>query len=276
MLSSHPSGILMKILPASLLLVALCVATTPVLAQQNEGANYETRLSALEDMARAMNGQLEQVNYAVHRLDQSVQRIQADYDARLSKLEALTSAQPPISPAGQQAADTSAPPTTSGTLGALRTQDGKITGGIKNPQAPPLPDTPADYGLTPQEQYDRAFALLRQANYEDSEKAFKSFIDKNPKDKMVDNAKYWYAETMYVRNRYADAAIAFADAFQQNPQGSKAPDCLLKLAMSLAATEKTQDACVALGELRGKYPDAAANIRSRAAEEQAKLKCNAH
>ena len=126
-----------------------------------------------------------------------------------------------------------------GTLGALKLQDGQVTGAIDNPQSPPLPATPPDYGLTPQEQYDRAFGLLRQANYDAAEKAFKGFIDKNPNDKLLDNAKYWYAETLYVRGAFYDAAVAFADAYQQNPKGTKAPDSLLKLAMSLGNRNKT-------------------------------------
>ncbi len=154
-------------------------------------------------------------------------------------------------------------------------QGGHVTGGAVNPQAPPLPETPADYGLTPQEQYDRAFGLLRQANYDDAETAFKNFIDKNPKDKLIDNAKYWYAETLYVRGRFAEASAAFADASQQNPQGQKAPDSLLKLAMSLANTGKNVDACTALAQLKSGYPNASGNVRSRANEERTKLKCSA-
>ncbi len=163
-----------------------------------------------------------------------------------------------------------------GTLGALKMQNGKVTGGTVNPKAPPLPQTPPDYGLTPQEQYDAAFALLRQADYDGAEKSFKAFIDKNPKDKLIDNAKYWYGETLYVRARFDEAAIAFADAWQQNPQGQKAPDSLLKLAMSLAAINKTKDACTSLGELSAKYPNASSSIRQRATEERTKLKCAAH
>lgn len=274
----------MKLASASFILTILCLSAVPAYAQQVEnGPNYESRISTLEDTSRALNGQLEQLNYAIHRLDQSLQRMQADYDARLSKLEALAAAQPPApppappapptAPAAQDSGNT-AP--VAGSLGAIKTQDGQVVGGIKNPKAPPLPDTPPDYGLTPQEQFDHAFGLLKQANYDEAEKAFKTFIEKNPKDKLVENAKYWYGDTLYVRGRFADATMAFADAFQQNPEGVKAPDSLLMLAMSLAATDKTQDACVALNELRSKYPNASTSVRSRAAGEQTKLKCVSH
>ncbi len=50
-----------------------------------------------------MNGQVEQLNYAIHRLDQSTQRMQADYDARLSKLEAASQQQPSVVTASPEA-----------------------------------------------------------------------------------------------------------------------------------------------------------------------------
>jgi TolA-binding protein len=46
--------------------------------------------------------------------------------------------------------------------------------------------------------------------------------------------------------------------------------------MSLAALNKTPDACVTLSELKSKYPNAAANIKSRAQDERTRLKCGAN
>jgi tol-pal system protein YbgF len=301
------------------LTVAAGLLTLPALAQedyvqsapsmQQPATTYtETRLSAMEEQMRALNGRVEQIDFAVRRLDQTLQRMQTDNDSRLSRLEqqttALTSAaaappqpiaqpvvQPVVQPTvpgvplsqnttqpatSQQAAAPPVDTTANGTLGAIKLQGGQVTGAINNPQAPPLPQVPADYGLTTQEQYDRAFEQLRQANYADAETSFKTFIDKNPKDKLTDNAKYWYGETLYVRGQFDAAAVAFADAYQQNPQGQKAPDSLLKLALSLAALNKTPDACVTLSELKVKYPHTDAAIKSRANEERAKLKCPAH
>jgi len=265
----------------SVLTLAAVMAAAPARAQQNggTGGNYETRLSDIEDEMRALNGRVEQLEFAIRRLDQTLQRMQGDTDGRLQRLEAAATAQ-------QQPAQPVVPPNSTeppqnmenpnGTLGGLKLQNGKIVGGEVNPQAPPLPQTPPDYGLTPQEQYDAAFALLRQADYDGAEKAFKNFIDKNPKEKLLSNAKYWYGETLYVRGKLDEAAVAFADAWQQDPQGAKAPDSLLKLAMSLAAIDKVPDACTALGELKTKYPSASPTIRSRANEESGKLKCAAH
>lgn len=242
----------MKVIHLSVLIAVLLLAA-PAWAQQSSAAGFETRLSTLEDELRATNGQVEQLGYSIRRLDQSVQRLQTDYDARLTRLETSVSA------LNAEAAARAAapPPPAESVLGATKAST-------------PLPP---EATLSPQEAYDRAFNLLRQARYEDAEKAFKDFIDNNPKDKLLDNAKYWRAETLYARQHFAEAATGFADAFQQNPQGNKAPDSLLKLAMSLTALNRAADACTALGELKTKYPNASSTVKTRATEQRAKLKC---
>lgn len=267
----------------------------PAHAYGNAATGLETRLSAVEDQLRALTGKVEQMDFISRKLEQALQRLQGDYDARLNKLE---SSPPPQQTAQVSVPQQSAPspaaaqhqaaangaeeeeeapavdqPAVTGTLGGMKVRGDKVTGGVINPQAPALPQKPADYGLTPQEHYDLAFGLLRQANYDEAEKTFKKFIDKNGEDKLIDNAKYWYAETFYVRAKFGDAAIAFADAYQQNPKGTKAPDALLKLAMSLAAMEKTDDACGALTALKSKYKNAPATIKSRADQERSRLNC---
>lgn len=280
--------------PYPLLMLSLLLITSPLKAQDTYGSpsngaggvNYETRLSSVEDQLRALTGKAEQLEYSVRRMDQTLQKMQADYEARLAKLEALpmppvattTAPAPKTESTETQETKSNEPPANletavSGTLGGLKLKGEKVTGAVSNPKSPPLPDTPKDYGLNPQEQYDRAFGLLRQASYDDAEKAFKSFIDKNPQDKLIDNAKYWYAETFYVRTKYSEAAAAFADAYEQNPKGTKAPDSLLKLAMSLSATDKIPDACTTLDALKNRYPNAPATIRSRADQERSRIKC---
>lgn len=160
-----------------------------------------------------------------------------------------------------------------GQLGKLYLSDGAIKGADSSGSAPPLPKAPPDYGLTPQEQYDRAFGLLRTANYDEAETAFRNFIGKNPKDKMIDNAKYWLGETHYARAQYDAAAVAFADAYQTAPKGSKAAESLLKLGLALAGLDKRDDACTTLAELKNQFPHAPASLKKRTAQEIKKLKC---
>ncbi len=128
-------------------------------------------------------------------------------------------------------------------------------------------------GATPDEQYQYAFALLRQTRYQDAERALRTFIERNPDHPLAGNANYWLGETYYVRSDFSNAAIVFAEGFQKYPASGKAPDNLLKLGMSLAALGETGDACTAFGELSSRYPGAAANVKDRVARERQKYGC---
>ena len=124
-----------------------------------------------------------------------------------------------------------------------------------------------------QDQYNQAFALLRQGDYPGAEAALRSFIAGNPASPLVGNAKYWLGETYYARSDYQQAAVTFAEAYQEYPDGSKAPDNLLKLGMSLASLNATEDACGTFAELLSRYPNANSSIRRRAELEREKHNC---
>lgn len=128
-------------------------------------------------------------------------------------------------------------------------------------------------GASSKEQYDYAFGLLSQANYAEAEQALVVFLDKYPRDPLAGNAKYWLGETHYVRGQFRDAAITFAEGYQQYPNSPKAPDNLLKLGKSLAALGQTADACGTYAELLKRYPNAPAAVLQQAGVEQNRLSC---
>ena len=126
---------------------------------------------------------------------------------------------------------------------------------------------------SPKERYDFAFGLLRQADYAKAEQALSKFLDAHPEHELAGNAKYWLGEAFYVRGNYERAAVTFAEGFQTYPESQKAPDNLLKLGMSLAQIDRTEDACGIFAELQSRYPDAKNNILQRAQREQDRLDC---
>jgi len=123
------------------------------------------------------------------------------------------------------------------------------------------------------DQYEYAYSLLRQRNYEGAEKAFRQFVDRHRSDELSGNALYWLGETHYVRRQFEPAAIAFLDGYKNFPKGSKAPDNLLKLGMSLAALNRQKEACTTLSKLNAEFPDAPQNLKAVADNERRKLAC---
>ena len=122
--------------------------------------------------------------------------------------------------------------------------------------------------------YDEAFSYLQRNDYSTAQIKFQDFINNYPDDTLVANAKYWLGETYYARGEYQDASRAFARAFKDHPDGQKAPDTLLKLAMSLNGQNMTQEACLTLTELTNRFPNASSAVKSKTAEEQQAYGCN--
>ena len=127
---------------------------------------------------------------------------------------------------------------------------------------------------TPREQYNHAFDLLRQANYDKAEMALLEFVKLHPKEPLVSNARYWLGETYYVRAAYVQAAEVFLEGYQTNPKGPKAPDSLLKLGMSLGGLDKKREACAAFNKLIKDFPKISAGVKNTVTREKQKYGCS--
>ena len=145
-----------------------------------------------------------------------------------------------------------------------------------SPAAAGQGQTPAAAGQgegTVEEQYRFAFDLTRQARYDEAETAFKAFLGAHGDDDLANNARYWLAETYYVRKRYTESAQAFFEAYQKAPKGPKAPDALLKLGMAMAALDKPTEACATFGKLRKEFTPLKSNIEQALSREIKRLEC---
>jgi tol-pal system protein YbgF len=126
---------------------------------------------------------------------------------------------------------------------------------------------------SPQDRYAFAFGLLRKAEYDKAGRALTEFMQTHPDSPLAHNAHYWLGETFYVRGQYARAAEVFLDAFQKSPDGTKAPDTLLKLGMSLAQLDKTSEACASFDKLARDYPKASSAIKRTVQRERQRIGC---
>jgi len=157
---------------------------------------------------------------------------------------------------------------------------GPIFGTLTPPGSPPASPALAKAapaallsGGSAADQYNHAFGLLKQADYPAAEAALKAFVDQHPTDPMAGNAQFWLGETYYTRNRFLDAASAFAEGYKRYPKSSKAADDLLKLAMSLGRADQKPNACLALAQLEHDFPKPGAAVKEHAAAEKKRLGC---
>ncbi len=259
----------------------------------NLDASQEVRIQQLQDQMSGLTGQIEELGYQVVRLQERVDSL-ANAMGEMMRGGAPATAgaatgEPMVQESGAAAGE--APATGQTAAAPEHTFQGQIAAGTASdatgaapgeapqsltpPQSAAAPAGAYDLpGNTPDEQYQYAFGLLRQANYPEAEQALKTFIERNPASPLAGNAQYWLGETYYVRGDYQSAAVAFAEGYQKYPDSGKAPDNLLKLGMSLGEIGAKDDACTAFSQLAKQFPGAPANIKERAERERKRIGCN--
>lgn len=151
----------------------------------------------------------------------------------------------------------------SASVGATR-----VTTEIIKPYAP--------ISVNPQDEkreYDMALSTLKDGKYEEAEKLFGSFIQKYTKSQSLSNAYFWYADTFYRRGDFDKSAINFLKGYQKFPASSKAPDALLKLALSLGEMKKNKEACSILKKLDTEFKKRSGSSIKRSYDAKIKYGC---
>jgi len=232
-------------------------------------ADMQVRIQQLEAELQQMVGQIEEQTFQINQLQQNLERSLSDMELRLNE---MSSGAPATS--GLQVPPQNALNTPGQKLFVPQEQPAGQLGQLRLPpqtgQAAPPPVINND---TPEGQYESAFQALTAGDYDTAMAGFQSFVDQNPQHELAGNAVYWLGETHYVRGDYRQAAQVFARGYQNYPEGSKAPDNLLKLAMSLAAMDSNEDACVALNQLKTSFPEQSTPVARRAEQENERLRC---
>jgi tol-pal system protein YbgF len=246
-------------------------------------AGAEIDAERFDEQMRALTGQIEELQHGLGELKGRVDKLSDDVDRRLQTLE--HGGVPPAdstaaNPNSTAQADNPPPPrnnnggnpaSSSGTLGTLPADGGKLA------VATPPPANAADAGTlpsgTPQQQYDYAFGLLRDANYPAAEKALHDFVKRYPKNSLSANAQYWLGETFYVRNQYQAAAAVFAEGYQKYPKGGKAADGLFKLGASLNRLGRGKEACAIFARFDRDFRIVPAALKAKEAEEKRHAAC---
>lgn len=235
----------------------------------------DNRVSALESQIRDLTGQVEKANFTAGQLSAKLDRMQADDDFRFKEIEAKVGvgAGAAAGAAAGKPAEGASP--AAGAPTALAPVSGNLVHPSGAPAAAPAAaaSAPPPAAKTPQEQYDVAFGLLRNSDYDGAAKAFQAFIAQHPQDPLAGNAMYWLGQIPYSQGQYDQAAVTFLDAYRKYPKSAKAGESLLKVGLSMSNLGKKKEACAALIRFTSEFAEAADNLRRQAAAEKQKLQC---
>ena len=108
--------------------------------------------------------------------------------------------------------------------------------------------------LSPEEEFQQAFDLLRSQQFDKAKNSLKKFINDNKDSHLTGSAHYWLGEIYILKREYREAALVLAEGYQKYPNNVKAPDILYKLSESLIKIEKNTEACSTLKKLITEYP----------------------
>lgn len=208
--------------------------------------------------------------------DQTPEATQQDDTAALDQ---------PMDSSGNTLDDTGTPPID---LGKLKVDEsGNVLGAEQDPNAVatedlPPPDTSTvdqtaslnkDNNSSDGNQYQSAYEQVLSGDYAAAESGFADFIASHPDSKKIADANFWLGEAQYSQGKFNESAKTFLNAYKTYGKSEKAPEMLLKLAMSLAALDSKDTACATLREVAKAYPKASRSIITKVASEQKRLSC---
>lgn len=228
--------------------------------QQQMHAGLELKLNEIQESIRQLVGKQEEQEFANRKNAEELRKLKEDIEFRLNALE------------GKNTAATSPIPSTPST-----SSDGtKLLGTmVVDPAKQELATTgkkPKEKD-DPKERYDAAFELLRQSKYDEARNGFEGFLVDFPDHTLASSAYFWLGETYFIRKEYEPAAVEYLKGYRKDQKGPKAPDNLLKLAMSLGSAKKQNEACTVFDKLGREFPNASAPIKRKAELERTKYKC---
>jgi TolA-binding protein len=213
-------------------------------------AQLLTRVDALEEQVRQLRGRIDETQNQVQRQNDDLGKRIDDLAFQINQRGTpggASSPPPPPSSGGQTTAPVPPPP----------------------PSRPPAPSGPR----TPETALQDGNAALGRRDYPAAEAAAREVLSNRTSPRAYD-AQLLLAQALSGQRQYAQAAIAFDDAYNRSRKGSHAQDALLGLASSLNAINEKKAACDTLTRLRNDFPQPRADIAAGAGAVAQKAGCH--
>ncbi len=180
--------------------------------QKSVPLKYQRRINKMENDFAKMNGQFEEIFFRLGQLQEQLNRINSDVDFRLSTNKNVPSEEGlPLSKKDRSGEkDTYAYPKNTSDVNTVG-GDVEILGTIEKKDNIDEPYEIAKNFQSPESLFNHGKDSLRNLNYENAEMAFRGFIKKYPKDDKVPSAYYWLGESLFVRENYPEAVLAYGE-----------------------------------------------------------------
>ena len=216
----------------------------------NALSSLATRVDALETQLRTLTGQVEEQGYRTRQLEQQLNQLRTDLQARLDRLD---SAREPVRPPAA----------------AAPTEVQERTEAPAEAAAPPA-GAPAG---SAEAAYNAGFRLWSAQRYGDAQQSLEAAAARYPNTRWTSWIRNLQGRAYLDDGKPATAARIFLANYQDNPHGERAADSLYFLGLSLTRLNRRAEACRVYAELEQVYPSMRAFIRDHLAEARASARC---
>lgn len=236
-------------------------STTTYQAPPHQGsdllAQLLTRVDSLDDQLRQLRGRIDETQNQMERQN-------ADLGKRIDDLAFQLNPQgaPGAAPAAQPPAQLPGQPLQQL---ALPGQPIKPTVTPPAPPGPPL-------RRTPEMAMQEGNAALARRDYAAAEVAAREVAANRTSPRAYD-AQLLLAQALSGQRQYAQAAIAYDDAYRRSTRGAHAQDALVGLANALAAINEKKAACDTLAKLRSEFNQPRSDLRDQILATQQRAGC---
>jgi tol-pal system protein YbgF len=116
-----------------------------------------------------------------------------------------------------------------------------------------------------QADFDAARAAFDAGSYESAAIQFATFAETYTGGPLTAEAHYWRGMSLSSLGNTSGAARAFLESFSGDPDGRMAPLSLLALGLALDALGQSDEACLMLAEVTGRFPESASSLEAQTA-----------
>ncbi len=120
--------------------------------------------------------------------------------------------------------------------------------------------------LLPAKLYNDAYNAFISNNFDGAATGFKTYLSKFPGGEMSEGAYFYLGESLYFKERWQDAALAYATVIEKFPKSARIPAARLKYAMALLKLPEDKKS-EALNYLRSVVKDYPASQEAKTAKD---------
>lgn len=215
------------------------------------GATSNLSATSIPARVDAMEAELQRLTSKTEELENRISRVVEDGTNRIGDLEFRL--------VELEGGDISA-------LGETTTLGGFDEGVSSTVSAPIQPaDDGVELAVGEQTDFDLAMDAFEAGDYQTASDRFQAFTDTYLGGPLTGEAHFMRGQSLDALGMTASAARAYLASYSGDPDGTRAPEALLYLGLSLDALGQIAESCATLGEVTTRFPETSASIEAQTA-----------